>query len=34
MTRSDAAGITIDEILSDYRDLEREDILAVMNFKD
>lgn len=27
-----AAGMTVDEILSDYSDLEREDILAAMNF--
>lgn len=27
-----ASGMTIDEILSDYEDLEREDILAVLGF--
>ena len=28
-----AAGMTVEEILADYRDLDREDILAVMNFE-
>lgn len=27
-----ASGMTIDDILSDYEDLEREDILAVLGF--
>jgi uncharacterized protein (DUF433 family) len=27
-----SAGMTIDEILADYEDLEREDILAVLAF--
>ena len=27
-----SSGITIDEILADYEDLEREDILAVLSF--
>ena len=27
-----AAGMTIEEILADYEDLEREDILAVLDF--
>lgn len=27
-----AGGMTIDDILSDYEDLEREDILAVLGF--
>lgn len=27
-----ASGMTIDEILADYEDLEREDILAVLGF--
>lgn len=27
-----SAGMTIDEILDDYKDLEREDILAVLEF--
>ncbi len=28
-----AAGMTVDEILADYSDLEREDIQAVVNFE-
>lgn len=28
-----ASGMTVDEILADYGDLEQEDILAVMNFE-
>jgi uncharacterized protein (DUF433 family) len=27
-----ASGMTVDEILADYEDLEREDILAVLGF--
>jgi uncharacterized protein (DUF433 family) len=27
-----SSGMTIDEILTDYEDLEREDILAVLSF--
>jgi uncharacterized protein (DUF433 family) len=27
-----SSGMTIDEILADYEDLEREDILAVLSF--
>lgn len=27
-----AAGMTVDEILADYEDLEREDILAALGF--
>jgi len=27
-----SSGMTIDEILADYEDLEREDILAALNF--
>lgn len=27
-----ASGMTIDEILADYEDMEREDILAVLSF--
>ena len=27
-----SAGMTIDEILADYEDLEREDLLAVLTF--
>jgi uncharacterized protein (DUF433 family) len=27
-----SAGMTIDEILADYEDLEREDLLAVLRF--
>jgi len=27
-----SAGMTIEEILDDYEDLEREDILAVLNY--
>ncbi|MEK7831664.1 MAG: DUF433 domain-containing protein [Acidobacteriota bacterium] len=27
------AGMTVEEILADYSDLEREDTLAVMNFE-
>ncbi len=27
-----SSGMTIEEILADYEDLEREDILAVLNF--
>lgn len=27
-----ASGMTIEDILSDYQDLEREDILAVLSF--
>ena len=27
-----AGGMSIDDILADYEDLEREDILAVLNF--
>lgn len=27
-----ASGMTIDDILSDYEDLEREDVLAVLGF--
>lgn len=27
-----SAGMTIEEILADYEDLEREDILAVLNY--
>jgi uncharacterized protein (DUF433 family) len=27
-----SAGMTVDEILTDYEDLEREDILAVLDF--
>ncbi|GJQ24619.1 MAG: DUF433 domain-containing protein [Planctomycetia bacterium] len=27
-----SSGMTIDEILADYQDLEREDILAVLGF--
>lgn len=27
-----ASGMTVDEILSDYEDLEREDILAALSF--
>ncbi|MEO6726767.1 MAG: DUF433 domain-containing protein [Blastocatellia bacterium] len=27
------AGMTVDEILADYGDLEQEDILAAMNFE-
>ncbi|MGI8586374.1 MAG: DUF433 domain-containing protein [Chloroflexia bacterium] len=27
-----SAGMTVDEILADYADLERDDILAVLNF--